>query len=242
MKKMKMNKQFKSYDVQILIAIIIVIVINMFNYLNNYLVPKMNEYTTYVMEKIINQEILNVFDNEIYVNRSLLDVLIITMNSDDEIISVDFDLELSNEVLKGANSLLIERLNNLDVGINDNIYVEPSYFEYKNDYLIMNVPITFSSDNTFIRYMGPSVPVRIEVLSDYYSNLETSIKQYGINTILVELYVVTTIKNKMIFNSREEENIMYYDQLIASKVINGTIPEYYGGSIISSSPLVGNSN
>ncbi len=242
MGKMKMNKSSNRYfDIQVIILIIIIITFNMFLFLEKYLVNRITDYSSYIMEKVINQEILNVFDNEIYINRSLLDILIITMNSNDEIISVDFDLELSNEVLREANSLLIGKLNNLDVGMNDKIYIKPSYFSLVNDNLIINVPITFSTDNLFLSYLGPKVPVKIELVSDYYSNLETSIKEYGINTILVELYVRTTIKSKILFNYKEEEKVFNYEQLIASKVINGVVPEYYGGGIINSSPLVSGS-
>ena len=57
----------------------------------------------------------------------------------------------------------------------------------------------------------------------------------GINNALVEIYVTVELKTDMISPVSEKTNKIDYDVLIASTVINGRVPEFYGGLIQSKS-------
>lgn len=67
------------------------------------------------------------------------------------------------------------------------------------------------------------------------TNIKTKITDYGINNALVEIYVTVVLDTNLISPVVEKSNKINYDVLVASTVVNGRVPEVYGGLIQSKS-------
>ena len=67
---------------------------------------------------------------------------------------------------------------------------------------------------------------------------KTKVTNYGVNNILVELYLVIETNNKMIVPYSEHQFGETYEIVLASKVIMGSVPLYYGDTIEKSSAII----
>ena len=78
---------------------------------------------------------------------------------------------------------------------------------------------------------------RINFLKTIDSSVKTNVNIYGINTIKLDMYVNFKVISNIIvpYNNKEIENS--FDILIASKVINGKIPTYYGSNYKTQSDI-----
>ena len=90
------------------------------------------------------------------------------------------------------------------------------------------------ADKTLLT-VGNISGILINFVGSVLTNIKTKITDYGINNALVEIYVTVVLQTDLISPVVEKENKIDYDVLIASAVINGRVPEIYGGLIQSKS-------
>ena len=69
-------------------------------------------------------------------------------------------------------------------------------------------------------------------------SFKTKVKEYGINNVLVELYLNIRIVNDIITIGSRDSFENNFEVIIASRLITGDIPDYYGGIIEKSSSIV----
>ena len=81
--------------------------------------------------------------------------------------------------------------------------------------------------------LGPKIPVKVELIGSVKTNIKTIAKDYGLNNSLVEIYSITEVKVGVITPVNKGEYTLSYDILLDSKLIQGRIPYFYGGNIIS---------
>ena len=93
----------------------------------------------------------------------------------------------------------------------------------------------FIFNNPIFANFGAQIPIKISLTGDVISNIQTEVTNYGINNALVELYVTIEVSQELISPVTDNEISLEYDVLIASQVINGTVPEFYGGIITEKS-------
>lgn len=158
------------------------------------------------------------------------EVIEMVMNKDGEIISVDFNTNainknlylITNEIQKNIKS--IEKFNS-------------NYI--KKDGAVYYIPSGVASGLPVISNIGPKIPIQTYMTGNVVSNIKTEISEYGINNALlkVNVQVQTRINIVLPFVSKESDIIV--DIPIAMKVIQGKIPQVYGGLFSTSSQLYG---
>jgi hypothetical protein len=79
---------------------------------------------------------------------------------------------------------------------------------------------------------------KINFISDIDMGFKTKVSNYGVNNLLIELYVVIDVKSYIMSPSTYKEFGDTYEIIVASKVVVGKIPVYYGDSIEQSSAIV----
>ena len=72
----------------------------------------------------------------------------------------------------------------------------------------------------------------------HLTGVESKVSEFGINNALVELYVTIKITEELVAPVTKSTQVIEYDVLIASKVINGRVPSVYGGMIVEESGLL----
>lgn len=197
--------------------------------LYSYAKSELTNVSTYVITNAVNS-----INSEEY---KLSDLLEMVYNKNEEIISVDFNMVKVNKYLVEINDNILGRFKEIERG--DFTYLDSKIFkkEKNNKGFIYFIPLAVSTENIIISNLGPKIPIKIVLNGSVTSNLKTDLTSYGINSSLLKIYidVKTSINVTMPFVS---ENIVIEEEIpIIMKIINGSIPEVYGGAFSVTSPI-----
>lgn len=153
-------------------------------------------------------------------------VLVINKNKDNEILYVNYDLDIAYKLLDVITKELENNIQELKTG-NEN---DTSFYQ-NNEVLMLKLPFFIGSNNPLLVSLGPKIYVPLNFSGAILTNLKTEIKDYGLNNALVEMYVTIKINIDILYPYNKSKEEINYDVLIASSIINGRIPSFYGGVI-----------
>ena len=188
---------------------------------------KLNKFLYEYFNEKINEDVVKIENN---------DLLTITKNNRDEIITVDYNLEESYKMLSKISNLLKSSINDLENGkIEVSIY--DKYLENGKNGLILNVPFFLYSNNIFLNNLGPKIPVMINFNESLLTNIKTKVTNYGFNNALLELYITVEMQKLIITPIYKDEEKFNYEILIGAKVVHGSVPEFYGNNYEVSSGI-----
>ena len=222
----------------ILLTIILVILFTIFllskftNNLNHSLI----EISTNEVNRVTYRFITDKLNSNLFNDDNLADILIIEKNQQGEIIYVDFNLEQAYLVLDQVSSILNQSFQDLENGNVAVSYLD-SELSHELGSMVLSIPIGNSFDNLYFYNLGPKIPVRINFIGSVLTNLKTKVTDYGLNNALVELFVYIEFKTQIMSPLEVEEITLKYDAVIASMMIEGEVPNFYGGSIERESSL-----
>ena len=160
------------------------------------------------------------------------DIIVINKNKDGEILYVTYDMDQAYFALEVVTQELESAISELEHGEN-NINLK-NIISGKNG-IALKMPMFTNSKDMFLSNLGPSIYVPINFVGSVLTNIKTKITDYGINNALVEIYVTVVLDTNLISPVVEKSSKINYDVLVASTVVNGRVPEVYGGLIQSKS-------
>lgn len=167
----------------------------------------------------ISTLIINESMKETIVSENINDILKITKNQNNEIIEVSFDNMVTNKILQNLNASLLK----------NTLKLEENNEPYKS--IIYKVPFNVISEKTVLIGIGPQIPFKLEIISSSNNNITTNVKEYGINNSLIELSLEIELNVQIILPFVSERKVIKKNIPIGTKIIQGKIPEYYGGMI-----------
>lgn len=193
---------------------------------------KLSYHIENIVIKNVDREVYNniffSFNSEELGNEELLNVINLNMNKDGEVVSVDYKLDIAYEYLSKSMETLYNNIISMNMstlyksGIN-NVYYLPMGLIY---------------NNVLMDSLGYKIPCKINFISDIDIGFKTKVTDYGVNNLLIELYIVIDVKSYIMSPSTYKEFGDTYEIIVASKVVVGKIPVYYGDSIEQSSAIV----
>ena len=187
---------------------------------------------------MINKAVAQVLEDKINTSD-----LFSTVKSDDgEIQTVDFNPIVVNQVLNLATTVVQNSLKLLEDGDLDSIGIYDMDFpeeRLKNleKGIIEKIPMGVLMNNALLSNLGPTIPIRLHYIGDVNSNITTKITQYGINNAMVEVGVHLEMTAQIILPFITDKMILTCDIPLAIKMIQGSVPSYYGNGFIKSSAL-----
>lgn len=224
---MKLRKR-KKRNKYVIIFMVFLVTFWILNNINNKLVP----YIEKVVEKYVKRDVYNyvfyIFDKEILTSEELGNIVNLNMNKQGEVVSVDYKFNIAYKYLSDGMNDLYDNVKN--------IKLDTDYYD-KNKSLFF-IPSGIVTGNYLLENFGFKIPCKINFLSDIDMSFKTKVKDYGMNNLLVELYLVINVKNDMISPSSFYEFGESYEMIIASEVVVGKIPVYYGNELEKSSAIV----
>lgn len=188
------------------------------------------------LNRVINLLITDKINNKILNKDTLKDLLIINKNNQDEILYVDFDLDKAYKILDNVSNVLTGSFKNIEDGDISIAYLDKE-FSHKVNGMILNVPIGSTLDSVYFYNLGPKVPVRINFIGTVLTNLQTKVTNYGLNNVLVEVFVYIDFSCDIIAPFKTERINLKYDAVIASMMVEGEVPNFYNGSLEKSSNI-----
>ena len=166
--------------------------------------------------------------NENFKNKNLFKT---TVNNNNEIESIDFDTGLINESLIIVAKNVRKRLKEVEQGKNlpSEMYDDLLDKKLKKG-IIYLVPLGVASGNSFFSNFGPYIPVKIKYTGTVGLDVKTKVKNYGINSALIEVYVHVEVTQKTIIPFRSKEIKLTSEIPVIMKVVKGTVPNYISNS------------
>ena len=150
------------------------------------------------------------------------DLYIINKNRDDEIEMITYN---SFEVTKLINQVT----SNVETKIRQIENGEINYYGYNDELggIIAEIPIGVIFGNTMLSNIGPKIKVRLNMLGDIVSNIETEVKPYGINNAYVEMRIFLEVTARIVLPFASEKVVISNVIPLSMNIVQGSIPEAY---------------
>lgn len=234
---MKMKLKKRPNMIPFIFFIIVMIIFLAVFFLKNYsnkVTDKIIEITKFNLDKYTSDVILLKLNKDFIDEEEQKELIKITKNKDDEIIALDYDLNKTYSIL----NRFVDKVNDNVRNFNEFKYFD-NHFKTDNNSLIVSYPFGIYSNNLFINNLGPRIPVRVNLINNLSTNIKTKVTDYGINSLLLEMYIVVELKHEIVA-SKIYEVQSTYELLISSKILQGNIPNYFGGVIEKNSSMITN--
>lgn len=232
MKKFKCKKITKQKIDMILICIFILTLIIM-HFFNQNISPKIYNIALSKLDEI----------NTLYIKKDILpktdieELLIVNLNSNEEIVFVDVDYNKAYALMKDIIVRIQDNLFLLEEGKIEDFKNARELKSY-NGNLYLELPLGLAFDGLLLSNLGPKIPIKLSLYEHVLGNIETEVKEYGINNALLNVTLTISLEQKMILPYQEEKIIKDYTLVLGSKVINGKVPSFYNGAYRSNSSII----
>ena len=229
-KRKKYNKKSK---IGLIVCCVVILDIIFFSLLGERLgksisysaMIKIEELTKYYMNDTI-KKYLNIDTND-YIKLNLVN---------NNIVNVDIDNNKCNVLLKKIiNDLECNVFKIESVKITDYHNLE---MLRSNNGIVVFMPVGVVTNNTLFARLGPIVPVKVSFLENVDAYVDVEVENYGINNSLIKLYINMKVEEVVELPIEKDRKNIEYKFLIASKLVNGEVPNILGGSIDGCSSIV----
>lgn len=198
--------------------------------LNKKAMPVIMSYASVQTEKIGIEVLRNTGMNELnelLENNNLFEMI---KNNNGEIESIDFNASIINDALQIIAKNVRKRLKEVEKGKNlpDEIYESIMDKKLKNG-IIYEVPVGVVFGNSIFSNIGPKIPVKIKYSGNVGLDVKTRVSEYGINSALIEVYVLVEVTQKTILPFQSKDVKIKSEIPIVIKVVKGSIPYYLQG-------------
>ena len=239
MSKVKLRKKYTFKRLKLSDKIVIVIILLMlgiiisFRYISNTVTPVLLNYAEVEAKKFIN----------VIINKSIaesniddLDNLIVVKETDGVINTVDFNVNIVNNMLAKVGDKIDENMKLFEDGKLTNI---PGYDdEDLKKGIIYRLPSGLFLRDNVMSNIGPKVPVKIDMRGSITTNIDTKLTNYGINNALVEISINISLEEQILLPFTVKTITANNSIPVVLKIIEGNVPKYYSNGINESSPIV----
>ena len=219
------RKHKKINKILILMMFILIALYLIIKYINKNISPKLTHYAELEIRKLSGLIITESFKTENIEKLNTNEIFILTKNEKNEILTVDMNTVTLNNIIKTVTTELQEKLKKLEMGIIDENNNE------NKDGIILKIPLGEIYNNFLLTNTGPRIPVKLKILGDMESKINTSIKNYGINNALIEISLEILVREEVLLPISTSEIKVKQTIPIAIKIVNGTVPDYYSNGI-----------
>ena len=167
----------------------------------------------------------------------------IVKNDSDEIQLIDFNSVTVTKILTTVTNLVQLNLKAIEEGNVDLLELPDNTLEeYDQELLkegiICEIPLGTVTGNALLSNIGPKIPLRLNLIGDVVTGVETNVKEYGINNALLEVGINVTLESRINLRFLSDKITVSTTVPIAMKVIQGKIPEIYANGFRVNSGMV----
>ena len=116
----------------------------------------------------------------------------------------------------------------------EKISLEPYHLKYKigkkKQGIVLLIPLGMITQNPLLNNFGPKIPVVIHFMDTFLTQVQTRVTNYGLNNALMEIILHIKMKYEVIGFKKSVKEEIEYDYLIDSRIIQGSVPNWYAGA------------
>lgn len=237
-----MEKRFKikikfSYVIIFILFLILFFTFSLLKKFNSAVTPRLIKIAESSINKLNETILMQYRVSDVYQKINVNDMIIIRKNSKDEIIAVDFQIDNAYKALSLITSYINNNLEDEKVRNNALKYYSED-LSSKLDSIVLTIPMGVASNDIYLANLGPRIPVKVNYMGYLSTSIRIKLEDYGINNVLISLYIDCSITNEFIVPSTQKSINHDYSILIASKIIQGLVPDYYGGKLETKSNIL----
>ena len=232
---MKKNIFIATLLLCVIITIIVlkIISIRVSPILMNYAELETKKLSSIVINRAVNKQLAN--------GMNIDEMFNIIKNDNGEIATIDFNPAIVNKVLNTTTNVELINLKAIEEGNIDFIELPDILISNDKDKLkngiIYEIPLGTITNSGFLSNLGPKIPIKLNIIGSVESNVKTNIKEYGINNALVEIYIRISVTEQINVPFISKRVTVTSDIPVALKVIQGSVPKYYGGTLSKQSNI-----
>ncbi len=243
LKLYKKRKNSKLGLITILIFLSLSVSFFFIIYLSKKINPIFMSYAESETRKLMTLVINKSLTKELTLKDEIDNIYHITKSNNEDIQIIDFDSKEVTKFLNNITNLIQNNLKAIEEGNIDLIDLEENTLDkYDKDLLkkgiIYEIPILAATNSSLLSNIGPRIPVRFYLIGDVTSNVETEVKEYGINNALVKLSIRINVSGRVNLPFVSENVTVDMVIPVSMKIIQGKIPEFYLDGFKSTSNLV----
>lgn len=243
LKLYKKRKNSKLGLITILIFLSLSVSFFFIIYLSKKINPIFMSYAESETRKLMTLVINKSLTKELTLKDEIDNIYHITKSNNEDIQIIDFDSKEVTKFLNNITNLIQNNLKAIEEGNIDLIDLEENTLDkYDKDSLkkgiIYEIPILAATNSSLLSNIGPRIPVRFYLIGDVTSNVETEVKEYGINNALVKLSIRINVSGRVNLPFVSENVTVDMVIPVSMKIIQGKIPEFYLDGFKSTSNLV----
>lgn len=118
------------------------------------------------------------------ISKNLSDDIVECLN-DEELFTVEKDNNGNIEMIDYNTKVVNKILSITSKQVTNNF----SELEKKNNSIIKKIPMGIITNNVFFDNLGPKIPIKMELDGNVLTSMKTKVKNYGVNSALIEVYV-----------------------------------------------------
>jgi len=210
-----------------ILMIVIVISLICIKIINEKITPTIMDYSISEMKRVVSVIINRSVNSDILDKSSIDKLFVANRNTSGEVVTVTLDSVIVNRITDNISDACEDNLRLVEEGQFSKLKKK---FNIGEEYFLVPSGIIFN--NTFLSNIGPKIPISLKMVGNVTSGITTEVKEYGINNSLITISVEITVEVMVILPfSSDYVSITNYVP-IAIKLIQGKVPEFYGGSFI----------
>lgn len=202
---MRLKRKKKKNKLFLILFILIIVIFFSLHFISKRLTPAIKNYSNLEIKHLVTEIITDTI-KEIEIDD---DILYVTKGKNDEISSIEYNTEKINNLLSDVNELLEIKINKI------------------RNKVVFYIPSFAIISNSLLANLGPKIPVKFTTIGNITNNVQTEVKDYGINNALVTVFLDININCKVILPVSEENIGINQRVQVAMKLIQGQIPNYY---------------
>ena len=153
-----------------------------------------------IVSKNVSDEVVRVLDKN--------NIFELDKDNNGNIEMINYNTKVVNEVLGVASKTVIK---NFDI------------LSKKKDNIITRIPMGMVTNNLFLENLGPKVPVRLNLVGNVLTSLKTRVKEYGMNSALVEISIRIEANVEILVPLRVEQIKIVNEVPISIKIVEGNV-------------------
>lgn len=233
MKLRKNSRKSKNLNRITIFLVSFILCVLLFLYvLNARLMPTYLEYaevqTSKIASYVVNEAISSRTSSVLDVNDIIEELPI----GSAETVTVRFNTDIINRVQAETQGLVKNYLAQAEQGdLNqlpelENVEYDVGKIE-KGDGIVFFVPLGQAANLPLLGNLGPKIPIRFHIIGNVHSNVTSNIKEFGINSAFVEVWINLEVNVQIIVPFASKSATVTQSFPVAMGLTRGQVPNIY---------------
>lgn len=205
---MKLKKKNMKNKLLLIFISITFITILLIYFYSIKISPLLMKYAEIESKRIAIDIISNGVSDEVIKTLDKKDIFYTEKDNNGNVEVIDYNSKVVNEVLSVSSKKVIKNFEKV---------------EKKNDGIVTRIPLGVVTNNIFFENLGPKVPVKLSLDGNVLTSLKTDVKEYGINSALIQISVKIEANVHIIMPLYTKEINVINEVPISIKIAKGNV-------------------